>query len=934
MIKIGLITVFSLLSAIAFGQDWLYFPTGIPKNWVNIGQLNVPGDSITVEALIALTDTTTNPEKDIVSKHVGVVDCNYLLRRWRFQVTTTSGYKEVDNTFKYCLDSIYHVAGTYDGDSIKYFVNGNEVASVQWTGTLFQNTHLAAIGSISDPFANEQFFGYIDELRIWNVARSQSEIINNMYNLPNPASQHGLLAYYKFNGNYINVQGNPAYNGIPIGSQLQDTINPYFRGTISNPPVNVSITITASDNPVCSGSSVIFTASPVNGGNSPIFQWKVNGTNIGSNSQTFTYSPLNGDMVTCELTSSLCTTNNPALSNVIIMTVIPELPVSISITGSQNPACSGTPVTFTAIPSNGGLTPFYLWRVNGINVGSDSSQFTYTPSNDDTVSCFLFSSLPCPMSYPALSNSIIMTVIPYFPVNVSITASQNPICPGRPVTFTATPANGGTSPSFQWKVNGLDKGTDSPQYTYVPSNNDAVSCMLTSNLTCATNNPATSNTVYVTIFPVTPVNLGPDTSICQGNTVTFNAGPCIGCLFSWSDLTTGQFNIGTGQTFTTGIAGVYNVEVTDSNGCWNGDTVQLSIHSVTPGITGNNNPCQDSISYFYQTEAGMSNYQWTISSGGTIISGLGTNQISVKWNSPGSQFVSVNYTTPEGCTASVATNFPIRVYPVPGQAGNISGPVQHCTGTADESYSVDTILFATTYSWQLPPGFQILDGMGTNIITVSIDTSIKTGDIYVYGRNLCGDGSLSPPFHFITQRSPVAEAGPDQVIPYDSATMLNGSISGGSGSYSWVWRPSALLTEDTLLDPETVKLTHDTLFILMVTDLLNGCLGTDSVRIKVLNNEINEACLVFHNVITPNGDGLNDKWIIDCIENFPDNNVIIFNRWGDIVNRFDHYDNFSKVWQGTRQDGRPLPDGTYYYVLTIKNGGNYCGWIFLRGIEY
>jgi gliding motility-associated-like protein len=178
----------------------------------------------------------------------------------------------------------------------------------------------------------------------------------------------------------------------------------------------------------------------------------------------------------------------------------------------------------------------------------------------------------------------------------------------------------------------------------------------------------------------------------------------------------------------------------------------------------------------------------------------------------------------------------------------------------------------------------------------------------------------------------VVEAGPDQSIPYHSTTVLNGSFTGGSARYSYSWRPSSLLTNDTILNPGTTNLTHDTMFILTVTDLSDGCQGVDSVRIKVFNNEINEDCLVFHNVITPNGDGLNDKWIIDCIENFPDNKVTIFNRWGDSVNSFKNYDNVSQVWNGTTTDGKPLPDGTYYYVLTIKNGGKYSGWILLRGI--
>jgi gliding motility-associated-like protein len=329
----------------------------------------------------------------------------------------------------------------------------------------------------------------------------------------------------------------------------------------------------------------------------------------------------------------------------------------------------------------------------------------------------------------------------------------------------------------------------------------------------------------------------------------------------------------------------------------------------------------------------MSNYQWNISSGGTIISGTGTDQIKVKWISPGSQLITVNYITTAGCTAPNPTLFPVQVYPAPGPAGIINGPQQLCTGSMDQIYSVDSITFAQTYVWELPSGFQITAGQGTNTITISIDTSVSSGNFYVYGRNLCGDGPLSPPFHFNILQSPIVEAGLDQSIPYDSTTVLTGVVTGGSGGgYSYSWQPSALLIDNTSPDPETIKLTHDTLFILTATDLVTGCQGIDSVRINVVLSEIIEDCLVFHNVITPNGDGLNDKWIIDCIENFPENNVIIFNIWGDRIINFHNYNNDTQVWTGTSQNGRPLPDGTYYYILKIKNGGNYNGWILLRGL--
>jgi gliding motility-associated-like protein len=102
------------------------------------------------------------------------------------------------------------------------------------------------------------------------------------------------------------------------------------------------------------------------------------------------------------------------------------------------------------------------------------------------------------------------------------------------------------------------------------------------------------------------------------------------------------------------------------------------------------------------------------------------------------------------------------------------------------------------------------------------------------------------------------------------------------------------------------------------------------VLIRVKKHENEEDCIVIHNVITPNGDGANDTWIIDCIEDFPDNNVEIFNRWGDKVNAFENYDNVSRVWKGTDSKGALLPDGTYFYVLKIKNLKPKAGWVLIR----
>jgi gliding motility-associated-like protein len=138
-----------------------------------------------------------------------------------------------------------------------------------------------------------------------------------------------------------------------------------------------------------------------------------------------------------------------------------------------------------------------------------------------------------------------------------------------------------------------------------------------------------------------------------------------------------------------------------------------------------------------------------------------------------------------------------------------------------------------------------------------------------------------------------------------------------------------------LLVTETLPLSFSGWFILSATDMLSGCSRGDSLWIEVLSPVPPPPpppdCLEVYNVITPNGDGVNDTWIITCIEQHPDNSVQIINRWGDRIRSFERYDNIGQVWDGTNQRGEHVPDGTYYYVLTIKDMDPKTGWIFVRG---
>jgi RHS repeat-associated protein len=332
----------------------------------------------------------------------------------------------------------------------------------------------------------------------------------------------GTAPGYQWKKNNVNIAGATAstYAYVPASGDIVTcvltsnttcasgspaTSNPITMAINANLPVSVSIG--ASANPVCSGISVTFTATPTNGGTGPAYQWKKNNVNIaGATASTYSYVPVNNDVITCVLTSNaLCTTGNPATSNAIPMVVNPTLPVSIAIVASTNPACSGSTITFTATPTNGGSTPAYQWKKNNVNIaGATASTYAYIPINNDVISCILTSNALCASGNPATSNPITMAVNPNLPISISIAASANPVSEGTSVTFTATPTNGGTTPAYQWKKNGVNVGTNSPGYSYTPVQGDIITCVLTSNFPCPTGNPATSNSITMIVNEIVP----------------------------------------------------------------------------------------------------------------------------------------------------------------------------------------------------------------------------------------------------------------------------------------------------------------------------------------------------------------------------------------------------------------------------------------------
>ncbi|MCX6268715.1 MAG: hypothetical protein NTW16_15410 [Bacteroidetes bacterium] len=364
-----------------------------------------------------------------------------------------------------------------------------------------------------------------------------------------PANGGTTPAYqWKVNGSAVNGATNATYSFVPTtgntilcvltSSVICTTGNTATSNTVTmtvNPNLPVTVTIGASANPVCVGTTVTFTSTTTNGGDTPAFQWKVNGAvQAGATNYTYSYVPTNGNTISCIVTSSaICPTGNPAESNTITMTVNDYFNVSVGIAASANPVCAGASVTFTATPVNGGANPAYQWKVNGSNVsGATNSTYSYVPVHGNTILCVLTSGLPCTNGSPATSNSITMTVHDYFSVSVGIAASANPVCAGASVTYTATPVNGGTTPAYQWKVNGNNvSGATNSTYSYVPTHGNTIACILTSSLPCTNGSPATSNTITMTVNNYFSVSVGIAASanpVCAGASVTYTATPVNG----------------------------------------------------------------------------------------------------------------------------------------------------------------------------------------------------------------------------------------------------------------------------------------------------------------------------------------------------------------------------------------------------------------------
>ncbi|MBP6234874.1 MAG: T9SS type A sorting domain-containing protein [Saprospiraceae bacterium] len=179
-----------------------------------------------------------------------------------------------------------------------------------------------------------------------------------------------------------------------------------------NPLITSAVTILPSANAICAGDNVTFTSIATNSGPMPVYQWYVNGNLQAENGPVFSTTTLtNNEQVLCRMTSNAeCLAQSMAESNIISIAVNPLLTPEVTISTLAPSVLACQDVSFTPIPTNGGISPTYQWFLNGNPVSSTPIFSTSDLINGDQVSCIMTSSATCKSTPSATSNTLIMSV--------------------------------------------------------------------------------------------------------------------------------------------------------------------------------------------------------------------------------------------------------------------------------------------------------------------------------------------------------------------------------------------------------------------------------------------------------------------------------------------------------------------------------------------
>ena len=290
--------------------------------------------------------------------------------------------------------------------------------------------------------------------------------------------------------------------------------------------------------------------------------------------------------------------------------------------------------------------------------------------------------------------------------------------------------------------------------------------------------------------------------------------------------------------------------------------------------------------------------------GGASINATGAGSpFTYTWNTNPVQTTATLTGVPAGnyeCAVKDASNC-TTIYPVtvPSQSNLVLTLHADTTICKGASFSANTISNGTNFSWT--PG----DGVSSTSIASPV-LSPQTTTTYIVNTVL-GTCVTNKSFTVTVVPAASAYAGPDITIVAGTGAQLNATATYGT----YLWTPATGLSAANILQP-VANPAGTTTYTLKATNP-QGCVATDDVIVTVV-----PYCIKPMNAFSPNGDGVNERWLITdggCLKSAK---VKVYNRYGSVVFESGDYHN---DWDGTYK-GKALPDGTYYYAIyyNLLNG--------------
>ncbi|MEO6820467.1 MAG: gliding motility-associated C-terminal domain-containing protein [Ginsengibacter sp.] len=317
------------------------------------------------------------------------------------------------------------------------------------------------------------------------------------------------------------------------------------------------------------------------------------------------------------------------------------------------------------------------------------------------------------------------------------------------------------------------------------------------------------------------------------------------------------------------------------------NVVSVGVNNYPVPATSNRAGCTgDSL---LLTANGGASFSWSGPSGFSSSSQSPFIAVTTIGNS-GTYYVKV--TSTEGCTSLDSTKVQLTIKPV-ANAGN---DVEVCQGVPVQLNARGTNI--TSYNWS--PATGLSDPNISNPIATPAENTLY---ILTVGNREC---KVSDSLQLTIDKAPSANAGPDKIILAGQSVVLNG-IAGGT-NVSYTWTPDNSLQAATTLTPIANPVNTQEYILRVVSNI--GCgIASDTMSVKVFNK------LYVPNAFTPNGDGLNDTWLIETLAVYPGAEVKVYNRYGQMV--------FNNKGQNISWDGyfkgSPLPAGAYVYIINLKN---------------